>query len=292
MLILSESDIRARLNMRDLIPAMARALEALSAGKVVQPVRSVIQVKDANGYMFSMPAYAGGRLGAKLVTYYPSNRDIETHHAMIVLFAGDTGVPTAVLDGRLITEMRTGAVSAAATDVLARKNVSVLAILGAGAQARSHLQALRLVRAFTDVRVYSPRGGPEFAAAHGVVNAPSAESAVQGADVIVVATSATEPALRGAWVRPGAHICAVGATRPEWREMDDDLMLRAKLFVESRDAANAESGDVRAARAIHAEIGEVFAGSAGGRESDEEITLFKSVGMAVEDIAAAALVVP
>jgi ornithine cyclodeaminase/alanine dehydrogenase-like protein (mu-crystallin family) len=194
------------------------------------------------------------------------------------------------MDGRLITEMRTAAVSAVATEALARKDVSTLAILGSGVQARSHLEALRVVRKFREVRVWSPRRAGEFAKQFDVLAAESAEEAVRGADVIVVATAATKPVLMGEWLSPGTHINAVGATRPSWRELDDETLRKARIYVESREAAMKESGDVIAAGKIFAEIGEVIAGSKPGRESEEEITLFKSVGVAVEDVVAAGLV--
>jgi ornithine cyclodeaminase/alanine dehydrogenase-like protein (mu-crystallin family) len=236
-----------------------------------------------------MPAY-GRALGAKLVTFYPNNKGIHTHHAMILLFRPETGEPLVTMDGRLITEMRTAAVSAVATDALARRDVAVLAILGSGVQAQSHLTALRIVREFREVRVWSPRNASMFARQFNVSAAASAEEAVRGADVIVVATAATAPVLMGKWLSPGAHINAVGATRPNWRELDDGALRQARIYVESREAAMHESGDIIAAGKIFAEIGEVVAGLKSGRESDEEITLFKSVGVAVEDIVAADLV--
>ena len=284
-----EKQVRALLRMDELIPAMAGALRDLSLGKVEQPMRLVLPVAEHKGFFGAMPAY-GGALGAKLVTFYPNNKDVPTHHAMILLFRPETGEPLVTMDGRLITEMRTAAVSAVATDVLARADASVLAILGSGVQARSHLEALRTVRKFREVRVWSPRNSIEFARQFSVSAAASAEEAVRGADVIVVVTSATTPVLMGEWLSPGAHINAVGATRPTWRELDDDVLRKARIYVESREAAMKESGDIIAAGHIFGEIGEVVAGSKPGRESDEEITLFKSVGVAVEDIVAANLV--
>jgi thiomorpholine-carboxylate dehydrogenase len=288
-MLLKEDDIRALLGMEELIPAMADALRDLSAGKVEQPLRQVLPVAEHQGFFAVMPAY-GGALGAKLVTFYPNNKSVPTHHAMILLFRPETGEPLVTMDGRLITEMRTAAVSALATDALARADASVLAILGSGVQARSHLAALRIVRRFREVRVWSPRNANEFARQSNVSAATSAEAAVRGADVIVVATAATTPVLMGEWLSPGVHINAVGATRPNWRELDDDVLRKARIYVESREAAMKESGDIIAAGKIFAEIGEVVAGSKNGRESDEEITLFKSVGVAIEDIAAADLV--
>jgi ornithine cyclodeaminase/alanine dehydrogenase-like protein (mu-crystallin family) len=236
-----------------------------------------------------MPAYAGA-MGAKLVTFYPHNQGIHTHHAVIVLFKAETGEPLAVMDGRLITEMRTAAASAVATQQLARPNAATLAILGSGVQAKSHLDAIRRVRPVTEVRVWSPRRAQEFAQAHGVRAAASAEEAVAGADIVVVATSSQVPVLRGAWLAPGAHVNAIGATRPDWRELDDDLVIRASVFVDSAAAATKEAGDVIAARGPVREIGAVVAGAEPGRTSDAEITLFKSVGVAVEDVVSARLV--
>ena len=287
-MILDEDAVRGLLRMDDLIPAMARALADLSSGKAVQPVRSVLPVAEHQGFFGVMPAY-NGALGAKIVTFYPNNKGIHTHHGIILLFRPETGEPLATIDGRLITEMRTAAVSAVATKVLARPNSSVLAILGAGVQARSHLEALRLVREFREVRIWSPRNAKAFAETYGVSASGSAEEAVRGADVIVAVTSSMTPVIFGKWLSPGAHINAVGANRPSWRELDDDTLALSKIYVESRESAMVESGDVIAAGNIFAEIGEVEAGTRPGRESDDEITLFKSLGCAVEDIAAADL---
>jgi len=287
--VLDEPAVRAKLHYQDLIPAIAQALAALSSGKVVQPVRSVVPVAPYQGFFAVMPAYAGA-LGAKLVTFYPKNVGIHTHHALIVMFKAETGEPLAVMDGRLITEMRTAAASAVATERLARPDASVLAILGSGVQAGSHLTALGHVRSFKEVRVWSPKNAPAFAQKHGVKAATSAEAAVRGADVVVVAANATTPVLQGRWLAPGTHVNAIGATRPEWRELDDDLVKKARVFVDSREAAQRESGDVIAAQSEVTEIGAVVSGVAAGRRNAEEITLFKSVGVAVEDVAAAALV--
>lgn len=287
--ILDEAAVRGLLKMDELIPAMASALADLSAKKAVQPVRMVLPVADHSGFMGVMPAY-NGALGAKIVTFYPQNKGIHTHNGVILLFRPETGEPIAMMDGRLITEMRTAAVSAAATNLLARPNASVLAILGSGVQAHSHLEALSLVRKFDEVRVWSPRNAKRFADLHRVVAADSAEDAVRGADVIVVATSSMTPVLNGEWLSPGAHINAVGANHPTWRELDDNTLAISKIFVDSKEAAMVESGDAIAAGHVFAEIGEVVLGTRPGRESDDEITLFKSLGQAVEDIAAADLV--
>ena len=289
-MILDEAAVRRHLRMEDLIPAMARALTDLSTRAVVQPLRTMLAVPGQGGFFAVMPAYAGGALGAKLVTFYPDNRDVPTHHALVLLFRPDTGEPLATMDGTLITEMRTAAVSAVATDCLARADAAVLGILGSGVQARSHLEALRLVRGFREVRVWSPRSAGDFATRFGVSAAASAEAAVRGADVIVVATTSRAPVLQGEWLAPGAHVNAVGAVRPDWRELDDETLRRARLYVESREAATREAGDVIAAGEPFAEIGEVLAGTRPGRGNAQDVTLFKSVGVAVADIVAADLV--
>src|SRR5438034_1291600 len=289
--VLDEPAVQQRLHYPDLIPVIAQALAALSSGKVVQPVRAVLPVAPHRGFFAVMPA-SSGTLGAKLVTFYPHNVGIHTHHALIVMFKAETGEPLAVMDGRLITEMRTAAASAVATQRLARADAAVLAILGSGVQAKSHLAALRHVRSFKEVRVWSPRNAPAFAQRHGVRATATAEDAVRGADVVVVAASATTPILHVRWLSSGTHVNAIGATRPEWRELDDDLVTTARIFVDSREAALRESGDVIASRSGSevTEIGAVVSGADPGRRTAEEITLFKSVGVAVEDMAAAALV--
>jgi alanine dehydrogenase len=288
-LTLDEAQVRRLLRMDELIPAVARALADLSAGRVVQPVRAVLPITEHRGFFGVMPAYAGA-LGAKLVSFYPNNEGVPTHHALIVLFRPETGEPLAIIDGRLITEMRTAAASAVATQLLAPHDASVLAILGSGVQARSHLEALRLARSFHEIRVWSPRNAKAFAREFGVQAVDSAEESVRGADVIAVATTSTTPVLLVEWLSPGTHVNAVGATRPEWRELDDETLRRARLFVDSREAATRESGDVIAAGQALAEIGEVIAGTRPGRMTADDITLFKSVGVAVEDVVSADLV--
>lgn len=289
MKILSEEDVRSLLTMKELIPAMALALADLSNKRAVQPVRTIIPVADHHGFLGVMPAY-NSALGAKLVTFYPENKGIHTHNGVILLFRPETGEPIALMDGRLITEMRTAAVSAVATDLLARRDIKTLAIIGSGVQAHSHLEALRLVREFNEVRVWSPRNSKTFADQHRITASTTAEEAVRGADVIVVATGAQQPVLFGEWISPGTHINAIGANRPTWRELDDEVLTMSKIYVESRESAMVESGDLIAAGEIFAEIGEVISGTKPVRQNDDEITLFKSLGTAVEDIAAADLV--
>ena len=292
-LFLSEDQVREHLRMADLIPAMEKALIEFSAGKVTQPVRSVIKVDvaAATGFLGLMPALTPEGLGLKAVTFYPSNaqRGIPTHMATIFLVDPETGVPLAIMDGRLITEMRTAAVSAAATKLLASRDANVLAILGSGVQARSHAEALRLVRNFEEIRVWGPTSehAERFAKEIGA-KSMSAEKAVHGADVVVTATNAKTPVLKGSCLKRGCHVNAIGACRPDWRELDDQAMSNV-IFVDSREGALKESGDVILSGAkIYAELGEALAGKVLSRAN--ETTVFKSLGMAVEDIAAAMLV--
>ncbi len=294
--------------MPDLIVEMEAALRAYSAGGVTQPLRTVLSVGDL-AFFGVMPAYRGepAALGTKLVTVTPGNaeRGLPTHLATILLHDPQTGELRAVLDGRLITEARTAAVSAASTRSLARAEASVLAILGSGVQARSHLEAIAIVRHLTEVRVWSPT--PEHRAHFvrsvrdsnfAVRDAGSAREAVDGADIIVTATASPTPVLEGSWVSAGAHICAVGSARPNMRELDTPLIARARVYVDSRQAALAEAGDLVipieegrwTADRIVGELGELLAGRVPGRLSPGEITIFKSLGMAIEDVAAADLV--
>ena len=290
-MFLSEREVRDRLRLEDLIPALRRALIEFSAGRVIQPVRTIVAVPDHHGYFGLMPAVYGGLIGAKLVTFYPGNAgSLPTHHAVIQLFNAATGEPVITMDGRLITELRTAAVSAIAVDLLAPANTRVLAILGSGVQARSHLEAMRLVRAFPEIRVWSrtPGHAARFAQETGAEAKPSADAAVDGADVVVTVTSSLAPILRGAWLKPEALVIAVGAVGPTLRELDDEAM-EATLIVESREAATKESGDVILSGAeIYAEVGELLAGTKTRPQSGR--TVFKSVGIAIEDFAAAKLV--
>lgn len=290
---LSESSVRAVLNWDDLIPAMESALASFSSGRVIQPMRNMLTIEEGKRYLGIMPAVAENAMGAKLVSFFPANAGtgIPTHLAMILLLRPDTGEPLAVMDGRLITEMRTAAVSAAVTRRLSPADGGVLTILGSGVQARAHLTALSHIRHFDEIRVWSrtPEHARRFAEEHHAVAVEDAESAVRGADVIVTATSAQEPILKGAWLKPGAHVNAIGAPRPSWRELDDDAVTAGALLVDSREAVLKESGDVILSKAsIYAEVGEIFAGTKHRPASGT--TVFKSVGIAVEDIAAARLV--
>jgi ornithine cyclodeaminase/alanine dehydrogenase-like protein (mu-crystallin family) len=290
---LDESRVQAALHWSDLIPAMETALARFSAGRVVQPVRNVLTIEEGRRYLGVMPAVDKDAMGAKLVSFFPANAgtSVPTHLGLIVLFRPDTGEPLAVMDGRLITEMRTAAVSAAVTRCLAPADGGVLALLGSGVQAKAHLEALSHVRRFEEIRVWSPtpEHAQRFAAAHGARAMVDAESAVRGADVVVTATAAQQPVLKGGWLKHGAHVNAVGAPRPNWRELDDEAMRAGALIVDSREAVLLESGDVIQSKAsIYAEAGEILSGAK--PKPAEGITVFKSVGLAVEDIAAAKLV--
>lgn len=307
MLLLREHDIRQLLRMDELIPLMEDALRAFSTGEVLQPVRVALSVQPHSGLLGVMPAYVQktGALAAKLVTFYPKNvgRSLPTHLAEILLWNSETGELLAIMDGRFITEMRTAATSAAATRGLARSDTHRLCILGSGVQARSHLEALRRVRSLQRIRVWSrtPDHARRFAeemegqAGMPIAACETAEAAVRESDLIVTATSATEPVLRGEWLSDGAHINAVGAPRPTWRELDTEAVSRCRVFVDSRAGALAEAGDllipmkegVIGESHIAGEIGEVLSGRVPGRTSPSEITLFKSLGMAVEDVATA-----
>jgi thiomorpholine-carboxylate dehydrogenase len=286
-----ENEVREHLQWDALIAAMENALIEFSAGRVQQPVRRLLKVEPHGGYFAAMPAASAETVGAKLVTFYPGNaaRGLPTHLAVIVLFAPETGEALALLDGRLITEMRTAAVSAAATRVLAAPDAAVLAILGSGVQARAHVEALSHVRDFREIRVWSRTRAHAERFAHEVGGKlMSAEDAVRGADVIVTATAATAPILHGAWLKPGAHVNAIGWGGHTSRELDDAAMAHV-VVVESREAALDQCGDViLSGAAIHAELGEVLAGARPTRA--DETTIFESVGIAAEDIAAAWLV--
>lgn len=294
-LLLDEAAVRAVLPMADLIPTMEHALGSFSAGEVQQPVRTVLEVGPDRAYFGVMPACTGRAMGAKLVTVFARNLEqgLPSHLATILLLDPATGALTALLDGRYITEARTAAVSAVSARHLARPDASVLALLGSGVQAGSHLEALRLVRSFTEIRVWSPNQEhrERFAAEHRVQAAATAEQAVRGADVIALVTSSKTPVLDSAWVGDGAHVISVGACVPWQQEMDPALVRRARLIVDSRAAAVKESGDVIAAGADHiaGELGEVARGAVAGRQSESEVTVFKSLGLAVEDLAAADL---
>ena len=308
--LLTEDHVRSLLPMGDLIAAMEAAVARFSAGEVLQPVRTVLTVGPTRAFFGLMPAYIEEppRLGAKLVTVFNENhrRGLPSHLATIVLLDPDTGALIALMDGRYITEARTAAVSAVAARHLSRASAETLAIIGSGVQARSHLEALAEVRTLREVRVWSPstRSRERFVedmsgrVPAALRSCETAEQAVAGADLVVLATSSPAPVLDDAWVAPGAHVISVGACRPDQREMAPELVARARLFVDSRAAALVESGDVVmgiqegrfSSDHVAGELGDVVLGRVEGRSSDGQVTVFKSLGMAIEDVVAADLV--
>jgi ornithine cyclodeaminase len=308
-LILSEADVRAVLPMPALIDAMEGALGEFSSGRVVQPVRTVLEVGADRNFFGVMPAVLNGTdaVGAKLVTVFHANhsRGLPSHLATVVLLDAETGALQALLDGRYITEARTAAVSAVSVRKLARHDASVLAVVGSGVQARSHIDAIDRVRVLTEVRIWSPTRAHRDALAREassmtaatVTAADSAAAAVRGADIVVLVTSSRDPVIDNADVAAGAHICAVGACRPDQREMPTSLVARARVFVDSRAAALVEAGDILLPMRegafgddhIAGELGELVSGRAQGRMRDDDVTVFKSLGMAVEDVVAARL---
>lgn len=292
MIYLEERRVRELLDWDNLIAAMEPALAAFSTGRVVQPVRSVLTIEDNARFLGIMPAATSEIMGAKIVAFYPANEGTEhpTHNGSILLMETRTGRPLVAMDARLITEMRTAAVSAAVTKQLMPEGARILALLGSGVQARSHVEALARIAHFDEIRVWSrnPEHARQFAAERGATATGAAE-AVTGADVVVVATSARVPVLQGAWLKPGAHVNSVGANRFNWRELDDAVM-RNTVVVDSREAALQESGDViQSKAAIYAEAGELFARTV-APPPRSATTVFKSMGLAVEDIATAKLV--
>jgi len=288
---LDEGTVRALLTYEALIPVVQQALIGLSAGTIQQPVRSAMRVAEYEGILGLMPASDGELIGVKLVTIYERNATEPTHQAVIQLFSAKTGEPLVAMDGRLITEMRTAAVSAVAVRLLASRDARVLSILGSGVQARSHVQALRMVRAFEEVRVWSRTAehARQFAREFGATAMQTAEAAARGADVVVSATSTHKPLVRGEWLARGAVVCAVGAVGPDKRELDDAAM-QGTIVVESREAATRESGDlIGSGAAAGAEIGELLAGTQKLPERDSWI-VFKSLGVGATDLAAARIV--
>lgn len=307
---LNEQDVRTLLPMPDLIDAMEGALARFSAGAVNQPVRTVLEVGSEHAYFGVMPAALDDppAVGAKLVTVYGRNheRGLPSHLATIVLLDHASGALVAVLDGRYITEARTGAVSAVSVKHLARPDARVLGIIGSGVQARSHLEAIRHVRTLEEVRVWSPNALHREAFAFETSEAiglpvravATASLAARGADIVVTATSSRTPVLEDADIDPGTHIAGVGACRPDQREMPTGVVARARLYVDSRAAARKEAGDVlipqqegaTTEQHIVGELGDVVTGRVTGRTSKADVTIFKSLGLAVEDVVAARLV--
>jgi alanine dehydrogenase len=307
VLILSERDVAAVLPMRDAIDAVSGGLVAQAAGKVVQPLRLV--ARTASGFLGTMPCEIQGvGTGAKIVTFFPGNADraIHTHHAEILLFESETGRPIALVDGRFITEVRTGAASAVASRALASKDAGVLAVIGTGVQARSHIEAHRAIGMMRELRIWgrSAAHASELAAWAGTLGiaaktAPTVRDACRGADIICTVTPALNPVLESGDVDDGCHINAVGSSAPHMRELTSELVARSRLVVDSIEGAMSESGEVVTAIAEGILIAkpemvrlcDVVSGAAAGRHSPTEVTLFKSLGMALEDVACAALAV-
>ena len=291
MRYIDEPTVASVLRMQDLIPVMRQAMIDFSQGRIAQPTRRIFAVQPHGGFFGSMPAAGANALGAKLVTFYPGNaeKNLHTHMAVIVLFRPQTGEPMVMMDGRLITEMRTSAVTATYIDAVAAPDVKTLAILGAGTQGKSHIEALSHVREFEKIRIWNrTRARAEKLAEDVGGKAMSCEEAVRDAEVVVVATSATEPVLEGKWLRPGAKVATVGWGSPDGGEVDTATMSHV-VIVDSREGTLADSGNIRRFNAeIYAELGEVLDGT---RPVNPNATVvFDSIGMACQDITAATLV--
>ena len=305
--VISQDEVARLLPMDACIDLMAGALASLTRGDSLLPLRSMLRLPSSPNIFATMPAFAATTktVGVKVLTVFPGNHggEFDSHQGAVLIFETEHGTLQAVIDATAITTIRTAAVSALATRLLALEDATELAILGTGTQGRSHLEAIRLVRPIEHVRVWSRHSDHARALAElaesqyhvAATVAPNAERAVRGAHVVCTVTAATEPVLEGAWLSPGAHVNAVGACTPTARELDTTAVARARVYVDRRESALAEAGDLLIpmregaidARHIVAELGEVVAGSAPGRRSREEITVFESLGLAVEDLAAA-----
>jgi ornithine cyclodeaminase len=302
-LVLGAHEVEELLPVADCIDVMEGALASLARGEVHQPLRTIVRPAGASSFAALMPVYRGGARpvhALKALVLAPDNpqRGLDAHQGTVTLFDGVTGEVRAVMSASAVTAIRTAAVSAVATRLLARPDARELAILGAGVQARSHLEAMRAVREFDRIRVYAPTLA--HAEALGVEIAATAEECVRGADVVVTATNSREPILELEWLAEGAHVNAVGAAAPDARELDGRTVAAAKLFADRRESLLAESGEYVQALAegaivgpeqIAAELGEVIVGAHPGRTSPSELTVFKSLGLAIEDLAAAEAIV-
>jgi ornithine cyclodeaminase len=306
-LILTQPQIRSLLPMRTCMDLMEEGLTALARGEALNPLRTILRLGDGNGLLGMMPGSLGprGSFGLKVISVLPSNHGTpyDSHQGIVVLFEPEHGVPRAILDASAITAIRTAAASGLATRTLAREDSGDLAILGSGVQASAHLEAMSCARKLRRVRVFSPtRSEREAFAAresrrHGipVESVESARSAVEGAEVVCTVTSSAEPVLLGEWLSPGAHVNAVGACTKQARELDTKAVLRSRLFVDLRESALNEAGDFLIPKSegalgdehILGELGDVLLGRCAGRRSADEITLFKSLGIAVEDLVVA-----
>jgi ornithine cyclodeaminase/alanine dehydrogenase-like protein (mu-crystallin family) len=306
LLVLSQQEVEELLDMEGCIEAMAEALASLARGDVHVPMRIVVRPAGEDTFLGLMPAHRGGGAplySLKTVCVFPDNpeRGLDAHQGTVTLFDGETGETRAIMNASAITAIRTAAVSAVATRLLAREDARELGILGAGVQARSHLEALRLVRDFDTVRIFSPTAAHAQALAKeaGAEAVGSAQEAVSGADIVVTATSAVDPVLRREWLKPGAHVNVIGGRPPTMRELDVATVADSAFYVDRRESAEKEAFDYQDALEagaigsdhIRGEIGEVLIGTAQGRQSPDELTVFRSLGLAVEDLAAAEYVV-
>ena len=307
LLIVGGADVRRALPMSDCIEAVDRAMRAFSNGGADVPLRTIMQLPGGRNFFGVMPGYLDDPrgLGAKILTVYPDNtkHGLPSHIGLVVLFDTETGMPLAVMDAAEITAIRTAAASAVATRVLARKDASHLAILGTGEQAVTHLEAISKVRTLRTIRVWGRSTGKaeRFAQEESsrlslkIEASRTAEEAVKGADIICTVTASREPVLNGAWLERGAHVNLVGASRLFAREADDDVVAGSRFFVDSRTSARAEAGELK--HAIEAgrvseshvlgEVGEVLSGRVDGRTGNHDITVYKSLGVAAQDLAAA-----
>ncbi len=296
MLFLTEADVHRLLDLDLLIESLERAFVELSAGRASVPPRTAARV-EGRGLLGAMPGYLDGVLETKLVSVFPGNEaaGLPTHQALIALFDDGTGSPLAVMDGTAITALRTGAASAVATRALAREDARVLAVLGAGVQARSHLEAVGRVRDFAEVRIASRTAAhaEALAAEAGAAVSSSFEEAVRGADVVCACTDAGAPVVRREWLAEGAHVTSVGAAA-EGAELDAETVRAGLLVVESRVAFEPYPAGAHELQGLYpesaVELGEVLAGTREGRTSPVQITVYKSMGHAVEDACAAGLV--
>jgi ornithine cyclodeaminase len=306
ILVLNQAEVEQLLDMEGCIEAMAGILEALARGELFQPLRTIAFPPGESSAIGLMPAHRSGAQSAyslKTVCVFPDNptRGLDAHQGTVTLFSGETGQVRALMNASAITAIRTAAVSAVATRLLARDDASELAIVGSGVQGRSHIEAMRAVRPWASIRVASRTNENAQALADetGAEAAESVEEAVRGADVVVTATNSSEPVLRHEWLKPGAHVNAVGSSVKTARELDTATMAAGSLFVDRRESTLNEAGDYLFAAEegaigpdhIKAEIGEILIGKHPGRTSPDELTVFKSLGLAVEDLAAAEYVV-
>ena len=307
LLILGKREVERLLPMQKCIELMEDALASLARGEVILPLRPVLRIPDTQNVFALMPAYSKSlrAIGTKLITVFPSNHgtELDSHQGAVVLIDGERGSPLAMMDAASITAVRTAAVSAVATKLLARKNATTLTILGSGVQGGTHIDAMLAARPFRKVLVWSRNAAHARALAsrsrqrHGIDIEPTddAMTAVNAADVVCTATASREPILRGEWLRAGTHVNAVGASIPTARELDTEAVARSRVFVDRRESALNEAGDVLipiregaiTADHIAGEIGDLLTGTRSGRQNDTEITLFKSLGLAIEDLASA-----